>query len=213
VTHSELTGPAPDDALAAWGDSIAAGTPTPGGGSAAAIATAMAAGLAGMVARLTASKSTLADAGHFHAMAGEADDLRADALRLAEEDWRAVSTVFQVMARPKLTPEARGQRQVALQAAWAEAARVPLELVRLAAHAARLARQAAEGGHRNSWGDAVVGTILAAGAAQSAALMLELDLQGWSGGSTAEGMIAEARKLAADAAAEAVRVRGGTGAG
>jgi hypothetical protein len=43
--------------------------------------------------------------------------------------------------------------------------------------------------------------------------MLELDLQGWSGGSAAEGMIAEARTLAAEAAAEAVRVRGGTGTG
>lgn len=213
MTHVELTGPAPHEPLTAWGESIAAGTPTPGGGSAAAIATAMAAGLAGMVARLTASKGTLADAGHFQAMAAEADDLRADALRLAEEDWRAVSAVFQVMARPRLTPEARGQRQAALQAAWAEAAGVPLALVRIAARVALLARQAAEGGHRNSWGDAVVGTILAAGAAQAAALMLELDLQGWSGGSVAEEMIAEARQLASNAAAEAVRVRGGTGTG
>lgn len=211
MTVPDLTGPAPEAPLTHWGDAIAAGTPTPGGGSAAAIATAMAAGLAGMVARLAAAKSGLSDAGHFHAMASEADELRAAALRLAEEDWRAVSGVFKVLGRSRMTPEARGQRQAALQSAWAEAAQVPLELVRLASRTATLARQAAEGGHRNSWGDAVVGTMLAATAAQAAALMLELDLQGWSGGSAAEGMIAEARALAAEAAAEAAQTRKGTG--
>lgn len=213
MTHPELSGPPPEAPLTDWGEAIAAGTPTPGGGSAAAIATALAAGLAAMVTRLTANKSSLSDAGHFHALAGEADELRAAALRLAEADWRAVSDVFKVLAQHQRTPEARGQRQVALQLAWARAAEVPLELVRIAARAALMCRQAAEGGHRNAWGDAVVGTLLAASAAQAAALMLELDLQGWSGGSAAEGMIAEARTLAAEAAAEAVRVRGGTGTG
>ncbi len=211
MEYPDYTGPAPHDTLAAWGESIAAGTPTPGGGSAAAVATALAAGLAGMVARLAASKASLSDAGHFHSMAAEADELRAEALRLAEEDWKAVSAVFKVMALPRTTPEAKGQRQAALEKAWADAATVPMQLVRVAARVALLTRQAAEGGHRNSWGDAVVGAMLAAASAHSASLMLELDLQGWSGGASAEKLIAEAKQYAADAAAEAVRLRGGTG--
>lgn len=205
--RERLTGPSPGDSLAAWGESLAAGTPTPAGGSAAAIATAVAAGLAAMVARLAATKGNLSDAGHYHSMAADADELRFAALRLAEEDWRAVSAVFDVLAQPSGTPEARGQRKAALQLAWADAAKVPLELVKIAARVTSLARQAAQGGHRNSWGDAVVGAMLAATAAQAAALMLELDLQGWSGKEGAEEMIAEARQVAAGARQEAEGLR------
>lgn len=208
MSETPLTGPRPDDSLLAWGESLAAGTPTPGGGSAAAAATALAAALAAMVARLAATKSSLNDAGHYHSVAADADELRARALHLAEEDWRAVSAVFEVLKQPSGSAEAKGRRKVALQAAWAEAARVPLELVRVAARVATLARQAAEGGHRNAWGDAAVGVLLASTSAQAAALMLELDLQGWSGSGEAEEMIAEAKRLAAEAKSEAERVVG-----
>ena len=77
-----------DHALQTFLDHVASKTPTPGGGSVAAVAGAMAAGLVAMTARLSSTR--LMDA---PTITAEADRLREIALRLADHDAIAYQDV------------------------------------------------------------------------------------------------------------------------
>jgi len=130
---------------AAWLDALAAPTASPGGGAAAAHTAAVAAGLAAMVARLTARRAGPDDAAAWIEAGEDADHLRHRLLRLAEDDAAAVRSND------------------------AEAAtRVPLEVALAAARVAHLCRQGMDG-HQPARSDAAVGVLLAAAAAAAAA--------------------------------------------
>ena len=73
-----------DEPVRGFLDQLAARTPTPGGGGAAAVTGAMAAGLVAMAARFSARQ--LPEAGE---LAEEADRLRRRLAQLAEEDAQA----------------------------------------------------------------------------------------------------------------------------
>ena len=92
---------------------------TTGGGSAAALAGAMGAGLMGMVARLSAAK----DYGDYGPMADELDRAAQDLLRGAEADAEAYALI---KAAYRLPREDKPARDAAIQAAGMRAADVPL---------------------------------------------------------------------------------------
>jgi len=144
-------------------DQLAARTPTPGGGGAAAVTGAMAAGLAAMAARFSARQ--LPEAGD---LASRADELRRRAADLAEADARAYTSVLEALRRPR---EA-GQRQEALLGA----ALVPLEIAEIGAEVAQLAARVAEAGNPNLRGDAATGAVLAAASARSAACLVDINV-------------------------------------
>ncbi len=105
---------------------LAANTPTPGGGAAAALAEATGAALLEMAAHVTARKRN-ADVERLTAHAGEARDLRAQLLRSMDADAAAYDGVAEALRLPK-SDEAESQaRREALQRALEHAARVPLE--------------------------------------------------------------------------------------
>ncbi len=126
-------------------EALASERPTPGGGSAATLVTALGAALVAMVARLTHKNAK--HAAH-HALAAEiaakADRVRANALLARTEDEAAYGGVVSATSLPKSTPDERSARTLAIQAALGEAARAPLQAAELAKLVAVLAARALE---------------------------------------------------------------------
>jgi methenyltetrahydrofolate cyclohydrolase len=148
-------------------DQLAARTPTPGGGGAAAITGAMAAGLVAMAARFSARQ--LPGAGE---VADQADKLRLMAAQLADMDARAYAAVLDAGRQPG-DDRQRGERT---REALLGAAHVPLEIAGIGARVARLAVRVAEAGNPNLRGDAVTGALLAAASARSAASLVDINV-------------------------------------
>jgi glutamate formiminotransferase/formiminotetrahydrofolate cyclodeaminase len=150
------------DALEAGGESLsatfldelAAGTATPGGGSAAAYAAAMGAALCAMVARLTVGKKKYADVeARMNEIIIEADDLRANLAEVVQRDAAAFSEVMAALRLPKETDEQQATRAAAIEAATHHAAEVPLETARMATRVIELAAELAETGNTNAISD------------------------------------------------------------
>ena len=149
-------------------DQLAARTPTPGGGGAAAVTGALAAGLVAMAARFSAKQ--LPEAGD---LAEQADELRRRVADLAEADARAYTSVLEAFRLPRDEAQRReARRREALQGAAA----VPLEIAGIGARVAQLALQVAEAGNPNLRGDAVTGALLAAASARSAAGLVNINV-------------------------------------
>ena len=159
-------------------DQLAARTPAPGGGGAAAVTGAMAAGLVAMAARFSATR--LPGAGE---LADQADELRHRLAQLADLDARAYTAVLATRG-----PE----RKEALLAA----AMIPLEIAAIGARVAGLAARVAEAGHPNLRGDAVTGAVLAAASARSAASLVDINVR-------LGGLEPDLSRRAAQAAADA----------
>lgn len=158
---------------------LATGDPVPGGGSAAAVAAAVAAGLVGMVAELTLGRAEYAA---FEAAAreiqGAASSLRNQLLELAQEDAEAYEAVVRARRLPQESDEDRSLRRAALESATREATRVPLRTAQSAAQLLSLAGQVAPIGNRNAVSDAGVAADLAAAALRGALLNVRVNLPG-----------------------------------
>lgn len=168
-------------------DQVAARTPAPGGGGAAAVTGAMAAGLVAMAARFSATR--LPGAGE---LADQADELRRRAADLADMDARAYTTVLDAGRQPGDD----GQRRERTREALLGAAHVPLEIAGIGARVARLAVRVAEAGNPNLRGDAVTGAVLAAASARSAACLVDINVRL---GGLDPGLSRRASQAAADA--------------
>jgi formiminotetrahydrofolate cyclodeaminase len=126
-------------------DALASAEPTPGGGSAAALAGSLGAALCAMVARITLGSAKHA-AAHAAAatVAGDADVLRARFLTLRLRDEDAFRAVVDAQSAPRTTPEERSERTVRLQAALVGAAEAPLEAAQASADLLNLVSWTAE---------------------------------------------------------------------
>jgi formiminotetrahydrofolate cyclodeaminase len=166
-----------DMSVQAFVDALAGKDPTPGGGSASALAGAMAAALVAMVARTTAGNKKFADrAAAMEALAREADGLRGDLLVLTEEDAAAFDRVMAAVRMPKDGPEQQGARSRALQEAYHAAAGPPMKVCDASVRLLGLARRAAEEGTSSAASDAGVGGLLAAAALEGAALNVRINI-------------------------------------
>jgi methenyltetrahydrofolate cyclohydrolase len=173
-----------DEPVRGFLDQLAARTPAPGGGVAAAVTGAMAAGLVAMAARFSAPR--LPGAGD---LADRADELRHRLDQLADMDARAYAAVLE--AGP-------GQRREALLGA----ALVPLEIAGIGARVAAMAVPVAKAGNPNLRGDAVTGAVLAAASARSAACLVDINVEL---GGLEPDLSQRAARAAADASDAAAR--------
>lgn len=151
----------------------ASGTPTPGGGSVAALAGALAAALAQMVAGLTAGRKKYAavDA-EAQAALTEAENLRLELTAAIDEDAAAFQQVMAVWRNKEMDELAKA---VAVEQATIGAGAVPLRVARLSRDAANLAQQMAQIGNANAVSDAAAGAIMAHAAVQAAALNVKIN--------------------------------------
>jgi formiminotetrahydrofolate cyclodeaminase len=169
-------------------DAVAARTTAPGGGGAAALATALAAALTGMAARFSDAAS----------VAAEADDLRTSAAPLADADAAAYRTFLEATRLPREDPG----RSEAVAAARKDAIGVPAEIGRLAGTVADLAAGLVRGGNPNLRSDAVAAVHLAAAAADIAAELVGANKPPEDALANARGIAAAARERVREVAPE-----------
>ena len=158
-----------DLSLGEFLDLVASGEPAPGGGSVAAVAVALAAGLSGMAARL--STDQLADA---PALAYRADASRRRVASLARADaesYRRVLDAVRLAREPD--PEARRAR---IRDALSEAAAVPLVVAEVGNEVAGIAARLVEEGNPNLEGDAMTAVLLADAGVRAAAMLARINL-------------------------------------
>jgi formiminotetrahydrofolate cyclodeaminase len=161
-----------DDFLAApVGDFIdtLAEEEAPGGGSAAAVTVAMAAGLVVMVAR--ASKDHWAEAG---GAIGQAETFRARVAPLAQADAEVYNDALTMLRRREEVSER--YRDQTLRAALERSAEIPVRIVETGCDLACLAALLVENGNPEVRADAAVACVLAEGGARAAALLVETNL-------------------------------------
>jgi methenyltetrahydrofolate cyclohydrolase len=165
--HLDLTVTAFLDALATRGRA-------PGGGSAAALTVAFAAGLVAMVAR--SSRGMWEDAAGVAAQALTLQD-RAAALSLKDaEAWEAALAALRTAADPSERDEAGPREELDLERKLERSAAIPLEIAELGADVAVLAVEAAVHGEHEYRADAAAAAALAAGGARAATHLVEVNL-------------------------------------
>lgn len=158
-------------------DDLASGEPTPGGGSAAALAGALGAALAAMVARLTVGRKRYADVEpSMQAVLDEADGLRIRLTQLVTEDAQAYEAVRAAYKLPKENELDQHERGIAIQSALQAASATPLETMRACIATMQLAERAASLGNVNAATDGAVGVLLAYAGLQGAALNVRVNL-------------------------------------
>ncbi len=135
-------------------EALAEGTPTPGGGSAAALAGATAAALVTMVARLTIGKKKYADVeARMTEVVQQAETLRHSLQAAVQEDCRAFEQVMAARRMPKTTPEEVARRRQALELATLRATEVPMRVAEQACQVLELAGEVAEKGNVSAASD------------------------------------------------------------
>lgn len=186
-------------------DEVSMESPTPGGGSVAALAGSLAAALAAMVANLTVGKKGYeAVWNELGALAERAQAIKEGLARAVDEDAAAFDQVMAASRLPKATPEQARARQQAMTAAARRAAEVPLDTARRSLEALELARQVAEQGHKNSLSDAGVAAALARAAVVGAGLNVLVNLPSIEDPAFVDASRAEVARLVR----EATRVEG-----
>lgn len=143
-------------------DRLGAGTPTPGGGSAAALAGTLAAALGGMVCELTLGKPKYEAVQADMEKARDAlASLRRDLQVLVDRDSEAYDEVSKALKLPKGTPEEKATRQQALGRASQFATEIPVKTAETCLAVLEQVRRVAEAGNSNAASDAGVAAHLA----------------------------------------------------
>ena len=160
-------------------DALASDSPTPGGGTAAAVAGAMGAALAEMVAGLTLSKEKYADSHEAVRPIAEAAQLaRAELVRLAREDSEAYDAVVAARRLPKDTEAQKAERAQKIAAANKHAAEVPMRTAAASARLLAALPELAEKGNPNAVSDAGAAALLLDACLEAALLNVGINLSG-----------------------------------
>ncbi len=158
-------------------DALADGTPAPGGGSAAAYAGAMAAGLVTMVAKLTVGKKNYLGVGdEMTEVVSHAERLRVELTDAVVKDAQAFEIVMKAYSMAKGTEQEKSKRNLEIQTATLDAAKVPLKVAEMAVSVLRLAKVVAERGNLNAITDAGTGAALARTAVSGAGMNVRINL-------------------------------------
>lgn len=166
-----------DKPIAGFLDEVASNSAAPGGGSVAALAGALGAGLTAMVCRLTIGKKKYADVeSEMRDVLSKVEELRAQFTDLIEKDTEAFNTVMEAFSMAKETEEQQEARSSAIQEATKSAALVPLEVMELCERALPFTSIAATKGNVNSLSDAGVAASMFYASCESAALNVRINL-------------------------------------
>lgn len=156
---------------------LASDTPTPGGGTGAAMVGAMGAALVRMLAVLTIGKPKYAQHDALmKAIADGANDAMNRLIALADEDARSYDAVSAAYKMPKDTPEQQAAKKVAIQAALRGAIEAPLRVMEQCLETISLAKSAVPNGNRNAVSDGAAGAEFAKSAMAVAAYNVRINL-------------------------------------
>ncbi len=182
-------------------DELAAPTPTPGGGSAAAYAAAMGAGLVSMVAGLTIGKKKYAEVeAQMQAIRVHAEKLREELTYAVDDDAGAFETVMGAYRLPKGTPEEQAARTASIQSATLNAAHVPLHVAEDAVKVMELALSCVESANVNAISDAASAAAMAKAGLTAAGYNVRINVAALPEPSAGEHYIDQIRELESQAA-------------
>ncbi len=180
-----------DEFLHALADRV----PAPGGGASAALHAAQAAALVAMVARYTDGPKYAEHAELVHKIRDTADQLRGEALDLAEDDVAAFTAVTEAYRLPKGDDRLAAERSTAIEAATLGAARPPEALVQLVSRILALAEDLLPVGNRNVISDVAAAAEAARAAATTARVNIEINVAGISGTAARSELVSTANSV------------------
>jgi formiminotetrahydrofolate cyclodeaminase len=177
-------------------EALASAEPTPGGGTASAVAGAMGVSLLVMVTKLAKSRTNTDNEKLALETARTAlTPLGAELMHLADADTAAFNRVMEAYRAPKASDEEKAARTRSIQTALEGATVVPLETLRACAAALAQARVVAEHGNRSAASDAGVAVGLLRAAATGADANVQINLSGITNEAFASATAAEAKRL------------------
>lgn len=151
--------------------------PTPGGGSASALAGAVAASLVSMVGGLTTGRAGFEEVAEtIEIMVEQGHQIASVLAEAVDRDAAAYDQVTAAFKLSKATDEEKAARSAAIQAAMKHAADVPFEVAEECLAAAELAMIALEKGNPNATSDASVALLHALTGLEGAVLNVAINL-------------------------------------
>ena len=189
----KLTSLSVTDLLAAFRSSA----PTPGGGSAAALAGAIGSALLAMVAALPKSRAASEeDAGRLKGAGERCAALSVELEALVDRDSEAYDLVMAAYKRPKATDEEKAARSAGIQAAMREAIAAPLNVMQACTAAAEQGVVVASLGNPSASSDVRVGFELLGAGLRGARLNVEINLDSVKDAEYVVGIRGEVERLA-----------------
>jgi methenyltetrahydrofolate cyclohydrolase len=181
--------------------------PTPGGGSASALASAVGASLLMMVAGLPKTRANAdEDRAALAAAAAALTGLRQQLTEAIDADTAAYDQVVAAYKLPKATDDEKSARKSAVQRAMRKATDVPLGVMRISAEALRQAEVVARHGHRGAASDVGVAAALLDAGLRGARLNVDVNIGSVGDERYASAVTAEAARLTEQAAASVAAV-------
>jgi formiminotetrahydrofolate cyclodeaminase len=182
--------------LTAFLDALASPEPTPGGGTASAVAGAVGASLLMMVSTLPKSRlNTDAERIALREAGAALASVKDTFVALADTDADAYKQVLAAYRLPKSSDTEKTARTAAVQRALRAATEAPVETLRAAASALRHARAVAEHANRNAVSDVRVALELLEASAAGGAANVEINLPGLDDDALKQAMAADVLTL------------------
>jgi formiminotetrahydrofolate cyclodeaminase len=167
-----------DDTVRDFIRSVASSSPTPGGGSVAALCGALSGSLTAMVCNLTIGRDKYDDVRPEMERALEDSSKLAERLtQLVDEDAQAYASVVTALRLPKGTDEEKGKRMEAMQNGLRRAIAAPVEVMELSLEAIRLAYLVVRKGNEGALSDSGSGAMLAFAALHAASMNVKINLK------------------------------------
>ncbi|NWG07552.1 MAG: glutamate formimidoyltransferase [Chloroflexi bacterium] len=193
-TSAAATPPQPEPA--SFIEQLAAPTPTPGGGSAAAYAGAMGAALVAMVAGVTIGKKKYAEVeAEMQAIRVVAENLRKELTQAVDDDASSFEVLMATFKLPKETDEQKSARESAIVKATINAAHVPLHVAEDALKVMELALKCAKKGLQSAISDAMSGFAMARASLTAAGYNVRININSLEDKSAGEKMLEELADL------------------
>jgi len=178
---------------------LASGEPTPGGGSAAAIAGSLGGALVAMVATLSEGRPKYAEHEALLAEAKAAGhELANRLLDLADEDAQAFAGFGVAMKLPRDTDEEKAARTQALQAAALAATEAPFKTVQACLEVAAMAEAMAGRSNKNASSDLEVAGLMSVASARAAAANVFVNLPSIGDEALARDLLARTEAIVDD---------------
>jgi methenyltetrahydrofolate cyclohydrolase len=195
-----------DLTVSAFLDALGSSEPTPGGGTAAAVAGAMGTALLMMVAGLPRTRTNVdTDKVALSEARASLASIRDRILALADTDSEAYGKVMDAFRLPKASEDLKSARTQAIQTATRGATDAPLETLRTAAEAMKLARVVAERGNPSAASDVRVALELLEATSAGATANVEVNLSSMTDEAyrkaTASAVVELTNQITEDAAA------------
>lgn len=160
-------------------EELAKDSPSPGGGSASALAGALGAALAAMVANLTLGKEKYRNVeDELKEISGKAASLKDRMMALVDEDSQAFDALLAAFRLPKDSAEAKERRGVGIQRATRQATEAPLEVAKHAIDIIKLAEVVIQKGNINAVTDGGVAALMGEAAFRGAVYNVKINLPG-----------------------------------